>query len=207
MLVSRPSHSHQVPQAGRPQIEPVARQIAANTAPGTAAALAAMPAKGCRQTSSVKLAAAMAIQPAMPSQAAGTWMNRMRTVSPCSRSGGTLPQPHGERNAGQHQPRQQQQRRQPAGDAQEAGGIGIGVHGGSMPPLRGFCQCFGECANANRLKCEPPQPQTPAILSLSKDRSFFRQSRGSQEEKDSPSTSSGIAVIEVGVIYIWKDTL
>ena len=31
--VSRPSHSHHVPQVGRPQIEPVIRQIAAKVAP------------------------------------------------------------------------------------------------------------------------------------------------------------------------------
>ena len=53
-----------------------------------ALALAAMPARGWRQTSSTRLATAIADHPAMPSQAVGTWMNRIRTVSPCSRSAG-----------------------------------------------------------------------------------------------------------------------
>ena len=48
--------------------------MAAKTAPGTAAARAAIAASGWRQTSCIRLATAIAPQPAMPSQAAGTWM-------------------------------------------------------------------------------------------------------------------------------------
>ena len=53
--------------------EPVTRQMAAKVAPGTAIARAAMDASGWRQTSSVKLAMAIAVHPPMPSQAVGTW--------------------------------------------------------------------------------------------------------------------------------------
>ena len=74
MEVIRPSHSHQVPQVGRPQSEPVARQMKVKTAPGTASARAATAASGWRQTSCTRLAAAIPVQPAMASQAAGTWM-------------------------------------------------------------------------------------------------------------------------------------
>src|SRR3982751_2217090 len=80
--VSRPSHSHQVPHVGRPQIDPVIRQIAAYVAPAGATARPAIAAKGWRQTSWLSEAAAMPIQPAIPSQADGTWMYRIRTVSP-----------------------------------------------------------------------------------------------------------------------------
>ena len=72
MLVSRPSHTHQAPQVGRPQIDPDSRQRPANTAPGIAAARAAIPASGWRQTSCTMLASAIATQPPMPSQAVGT---------------------------------------------------------------------------------------------------------------------------------------
>ena len=88
MLVTRPTQTHQVPLAGRPQIDPDARQMKVNTAPGTAKPRAAIVASGWRHTNSMKLATAIPVQPAMPSQADGTWMNRMRTVSPCSRSAG-----------------------------------------------------------------------------------------------------------------------
>ena len=82
MLVIRPSHSHQVPQVGRPQIDPVTRQMAVNSAPGTAMARAATPASGCRHTICIKLAIARPVHPPMPSQAAGTWTYMIRTLSP-----------------------------------------------------------------------------------------------------------------------------
>ena len=45
-------------------------------------------------TTSMAEEIAIPAQPPMPSHAAGTWMNRMRTVSPISRSGGTMNSPH-----------------------------------------------------------------------------------------------------------------
>ena len=94
MLVSRPSHSHQVPHAGLPHSDPVTRHSAVKIAPGTAEARAANPASGCRHTSSTRLAMAIALHPPMPSQAVGTWMNRMRTLSPCNRSAGAWNRPY-----------------------------------------------------------------------------------------------------------------
>ena len=93
MLVSRPSHTHQAPQVGRPQMEPVARQIAVKAMPGIAAARAAIAASGCFHTSRTRLEMAMALHPPMPSHAEGTWMKRMRTVSPINLSGGTANRP------------------------------------------------------------------------------------------------------------------
>jgi hypothetical protein len=74
MEVSRPSHCHHVPQVGRPQIEPVIRHSAANTAPGKATARAATLASGWRQTRNMMLEIAIPLHPPMPSHAAGTWM-------------------------------------------------------------------------------------------------------------------------------------
>ncbi len=54
----------------------------AKVAPAGALARPATAASGWRQTSWLTAAAAIPTQPAMPSQAAGTWMYRMRTVSP-----------------------------------------------------------------------------------------------------------------------------
>ncbi len=93
MLVSLPSHTHHVPQVGRPQIEPVARQIAVKHIPGTAAARAAIAANGWRQTRKARLAKAIVVHPPIPNHAAGTCRNRIRTVSPISRSGGTSNRP------------------------------------------------------------------------------------------------------------------
>jgi hypothetical protein len=61
-----------VPQVGRAQIEPLERQAKVNTAPGTAEARAAIAASGWRHTSSIRLAMAIEVQPAMPSQAVAT---------------------------------------------------------------------------------------------------------------------------------------
>src|SRR3546814_4564527 len=81
-----PTHTHQVPQVGLPQIEPVASQIAVNSIPGTAIARAAIPASGWHQTSWTSPATASPVQPPIPSQAEGTWIYNMRAVSPCLRS-------------------------------------------------------------------------------------------------------------------------
>jgi hypothetical protein len=72
--------------------------------------------------------AAIALHPAMPSQAVGTCTSTMRTLSPCSRSAGSPVRPQA--SAPPPAPaRQQQRRRQPAGDPEETGGIGEAVHG------------------------------------------------------------------------------
>jgi hypothetical protein len=74
---------------GRPHSDPVTRhRWRQRTPPARAIARAAMAASGWRQTSSARLAIAIAVHPPMPSQAAGTWTNRMRTESPCNRSSG-----------------------------------------------------------------------------------------------------------------------
>ena len=57
--VRRASHTHQVPQVGRPQSEPVASARAVSTAPIGAAALAAASASEWRKTRPKKLAPAM----------------------------------------------------------------------------------------------------------------------------------------------------
>jgi hypothetical protein len=64
-------------------MDPVIKQMTANVAPAGATARPAIAASGWRQTNWLIEAAAMPIQPAIPSQAEGTWMYKMRTVSPC----------------------------------------------------------------------------------------------------------------------------
>lgn len=56
---------------------------AVNVAPIGAAALAETSASGWRKTSNPKLDAAISRYADIASQAAGTWMNMILTVSPC----------------------------------------------------------------------------------------------------------------------------
>jgi hypothetical protein len=53
-----------------------------NAAPIGAAAFCVTSASGCRQTSVPSAATAISAYPAIDSQADGTWMNMIRTVSP-----------------------------------------------------------------------------------------------------------------------------
>jgi hypothetical protein len=57
--------------------------MSVKAAPIGAAALPAMSASGCRQTSVPSAAIVITVQPIIASQADGTWMNMIFTVAPC----------------------------------------------------------------------------------------------------------------------------
>ena len=60
-IILASSHCHHVPQVGLPQTDPVARQIAVQTAPSGAMDFAAMSATSWRQMNQTKLITAMPI--------------------------------------------------------------------------------------------------------------------------------------------------
>src|SRR5215212_3498554 len=81
--VSRASQTHQVPQVGWPQRDPVARQRKVNAAPTGAAAFIETSARGWRHTSAPMAEMNIRPHPPIDSTADGTWMNMILTVAPC----------------------------------------------------------------------------------------------------------------------------
>ena len=81
--MSRASHTHQAPHIGLPQSEPVSSAKAVNDAPMGAQAAANTSASLTFHTSATAPAPAMSMYTNMDIHAAGTWINMMRTVSPC----------------------------------------------------------------------------------------------------------------------------
>src|SRR6476469_8659797 len=84
VLVSRASHSHQVPQVGRPHKEPTTSIIAVNSTPTSADAPASRSQDAFRVRGTSHSTDAIAVTPnaRYASHAHGTWRYSRRTASP-----------------------------------------------------------------------------------------------------------------------------